>query len=386
MKNKENIINFSKPYITESDIQAVVETLRSGWIVTGPKVKKFEETFAAYKSVDDAVALNSCSSGLFLALKVLDIGPGDEVITTPITFVATVNAIILCGATPVLADIDPETWNINPTSIEEKITNKTKAILPVHLGGRMANMPIIMKIAREHRLYVVEDCAHALESKINDQPSGTFGNFGVFSFYANKNLTTAEGGMLIGKDNKLVERIRRLMNNGLIEISWEKHQNQAFKGFDVSEAGYKFNMTDIQGALGVNQFKRIDESWEKRKSLWEFYHEKLKELPLKLPKLPSGIEKHSYHLFSILTDKEKTGIDRNGIAHALISENIKPGYHYNSLSSINGYQSLFGWKDENYPYAHKYSSQTLSLPLSLHLQKSDIERVTSVIKRNIYNV
>ena len=311
----------------------------------------------------------------------LDLKEGDEVITTSMTFCSTVNSIIHAGATPVLADIDPATMNIDPSSIEKKINSKTKCILPVHFAGRPCNMDEIMAIARENNLFVIEDCAHAIETKYKNKNAGTFGDFGCFSFYVTKNLVTGEGGMVITNHEERVNRIKRLALHGMSKDAWKRFSDDGYQHYYVEEAGFKYNMMDIQAAIGIHQLEKIEKNWLRRQEIWNYYNDNFSELPIKLPTQPEKNTKHAYHLYTILIDKSKSGLTRDEFLNRMNAENIGTGVHYLSIPEHPYYQKQFGWKPEDYPKAMKIGKQTVSLPLSPKLTDGDIDRVILTIKK-----
>ncbi|MCG8672884.1 MAG: DegT/DnrJ/EryC1/StrS family aminotransferase, partial [Pseudomonadales bacterium] len=366
------------------DIDEVVDTLKSGWIGTGPKVKKFEAAFAQYKETqtNHAIAVNSCTAALQISMRAIDIQPGDEVITTPLTFCATVNAIIHSGATPVLADVDPNTWNINPAEIEKKITPKTKAIIPVHYTGLMCDMEKITSIAKKHKLLIIEDCAHAIETKSALGHAGTIGDFGCFSFYVTKNLVTAEGGMVLAKSTEYTDRIKRLALHGMSKDAWHRFSDTGYVHYTVEEPGYKFNMTDIQAALGVQQIKRVETNWKKRQEIWHRYQEAFKDLDVRLPlDAPKG-EIHGYHLFPIVLNQppKKT---RETIISDLHEKNIGTGVHYLSLPEHHYYKNTYGWQGEDYPVATDIGRNTFSIPLSPSLTEDEIKYIIDQVRSEL---
>ena len=278
IRTKENFLIFGSPLIEDAEIDEVIACLKSAWIGTGPRVAQFEADFAAYKGVPQAVALNSCTAALHLSFLVANLQPGEEVITTPLTFCATVNAIIHAGATPVLADVDPLTMNIDPNEIERRITPRTRAIAPVHFAGRACNMDAIMSIAQKHNLKVIEDCAHAIETEYKGRKAGTFGDIGCFSFYSTKNIITGEGGMVIAKRDEDIARLKVLGLHGMSKDAWKRFGDEGFKHYQVVECGFKYNMMDMQAALGVHQLKRVESYWQRRSQIWQKYMEAFADL------------------------------------------------------------------------------------------------------------
>ncbi len=377
----KDFLIFGSPLIEEAEIEEVVATLRSGWLGTGPKVQEFENEFKVYKQSPYAVALNSCTASIHLSILAAGIGPGDEVITTPMTFCSTVNAIIHSGATPVLADCDMETQCIDPHSIRSKITPKTKAILPVHFAGNACDMSAIMDIAGEYQLKIIEDCAHAIETTYQGKPVGTFGDYGCFSFYATKNIVTGEGGMVIVKHKEDNDKIRILALHGMTADAWKRFSDEGFKHYQVVCPGFKCNMMDIQAALGIHQLKRVDRNLQRREKIWQKYNESFAALNITLPSPPAPKIRHAYHLYTILIDKDKVGISRDEFLSAMHRENIGTGVHYLSIPEHPFYQTTFGWKPEDYPNAMKIGRETVSLPLSAKLADSDVDSVILAVKK-----
>ena len=380
---RERFLVFGSPVIEDSEISEVVESLKSGWLGTGPKVAQFEESFRNYKGASYAVAVNSCTAALHLSMLAADFEPGDEVITSPMTFCATVNAIIHANLTPVLADIDPVTMNIDPKQIEQKITPKTRGILPVHFAGRPCNMEAIMDIAKKHNLIIMEDCAHAIETEYHGKKAGTFGDFGCFSFYVTKNIVTGEGGMILTHDKKHAARIKRLALHGLSSDAWKRFSDQGYKHYFVVECGFKYNMIDLQASIGIHQIKRIDSYWERREQIWKRYNEAFAELPIVLPAEPEPDTRHAYHLYTILIDEQKCGIGRDCFLKSMTSNNIGIGVHYLSIPEHPYYQKTFGWHPEDYPNAMRVGRQTVSLPLSSKLTDEDADDVIKTVLRII---
>lgn len=376
----KSFLTYGAPLIEEAEIKEVEGVLRSGWLGTGPKVAQFEADFAAYKGANQAVALNSCTAALHLSLIAANIGPGDEVITTPMTFCATINAIIHSGATPVLADIDPLTFNIDPREINKKITPKTRAILPVHFAGRSCNMDKITDIAKKHNLKIIEDCAHAIETEYKGKKAGTFGDFSCFSFYVTKNIVTGEGGMVITKNEGDAARIKTLGLHGMTKDAWKRFGDEGYKHYQVVECGFKYNMMDIQAAIGIHQLKRIETSWNRRKEIWEKYQAAFSQLPVTIPSPDEAGGRHAYHLYTLLVDESKTSISRDGFLNAMNEKNIGTGVHYLSIPEHPYYQETFKWKPEDFPHAMKVGRETVSLPLSPKLSDDDVDNVISAVK------
>ena len=375
MKPRENFLVFGAPSIQQEEIDEVVATLESGWLGTGPKTAQFETEMAQYKGRAHAVALNSCTAALHLALLVADIRPGDEVITTPLTFCATVNAIIHAGGTPVLADVDPVTMNIDPDRVQDCITHRTRAILPVHFAGRPCHMDALCRIAQEHNLTLIEDCAHAVETTYRGRHAGTFGDLAAFSFYVTKNLVTGEGGMLLTDDGKLAARIKTLALHGMSKDAWHRFSDAGYQHYQVTEAGFKYNMMDIQAALGLHQLRRLESNWKKRQKIWETYNTAFRHLPVTCPAPPEPDTRHGLHLYTLCVDQAAAGIHRDEFLTAMHQRNIGTGVHYLSIAEHPFYQDKFGWRPEDTPHATAIGRATVSLPLSPGLTETDVADV-----------
>lgn len=379
-RGKEDFLVFGAPVIEQDEIDEVVACLKSGWLGTGPRVTRFEECFRDYKGVNHALAVNSCTAALHLSLLTIDIEPGDEVITTPLTFCATINAIIHAGAIPVLADIDPVTMNIDPVEVERRITQRTRAIIPVHFAGRPCDMTAIRQVATKNDLLIIEDCAHAIETEYRGEKAGTLGDLGCFSFYVTKNISTGEGGMVITDNEEWANRIKILALHGLSRDAWKRYSDEGYKHYYVSEAGFKYNMMDIQAALGIHQLARVETNWQKRKALWDFYQRELIDLPVTLPAEPEADTKHGYHLFTLLIDEPRSGISRDEFLEAMYEQCIGTGVHYLSVPEHPYYQQRFGWRLEAWPHAMRIGRQTVSLPFSPKLNEQDAARVVAAIR------
>ncbi|WP_092215819.1 DegT/DnrJ/EryC1/StrS family aminotransferase [Desulfoluna spongiiphila] len=373
--SRDNFLVFGAPCIEQPEIDEVVSCMQSAWLGTGPKVARFEEEFKSYKHTAHAVAVNSCTAALHLSILVAGLKPGDEVITTPLTFCATVNAIIHAGGTPVLADVDPDTMNIDPAEVEKKINHRTKAIIPVHFAGRPCNMNALCRIARENELVLIEDCAHAIEAEYHGKKIGTFGDLSCFSFYVTKNLVTGEGGMILTNEKEYADRLKILALHGMSSDAWSRFSDEGYKHYMVTEPGFKYNMMDLQAAIGIHQLKRIESYWKRRKEIWNLYNRAFNELPITLPAQADADTRHAYHLYPVLIDEKQTGISRDAFLSAMNDRNIGTGVHYLSIPEHPYYQKTFGWIPEDYPHAMKIGRKTVSLPLSAKLSDKDIEDV-----------
>lgn len=387
---------FGSPLIEEEEIQEVVETLRSGWIGTGPKVAKFEEMFKKHVGSKHAVALNSCTAGLHLSMLVLGVGPGDGVITTPMTFAATANSIIHCGGRPIFVDVNPETMNIEPSEIERYITDncdyekgvlrdrksgcRIKAILPVHLAGRPCDMDSIAGIAKKYGLYVIEDAAHATESVYKGRKIGTIGDLAAFSFYVTKNVVTGEGGMVTTDNEEWADKIKIYGLHGMSKGAWKRFSDAGYKHYQVVYPGYKYNMMDIQAALGIHQLGRVEGNLKIREAFWAEYDRLLEGLPLKTPAPPEPDTRHARHLYTVLIDINKTEISRDDVMERLHEKKIGTGIHYIALHLHPYYQQTYGYKRGDFPAAEYISDRTLSLPLSPKLSMEDVRYVAGSLK------
>lgn len=382
VRARNDFLVFGAPQIGAEEIAGVTDSLRRRWIGTGPKVGEFERAFAAYKGVpaSRAVAVNSCTAALHLSILSLGIGPGDEVITTPLTFCATANAILHAGATPVIADVDPFTLNIDPERVAKKITKKTKAILPVHFAGRSCDMDALSRLAKAHRLKIVEDCAHAIETEWRGKKAGTFGDAGCFSFYATKNLTTSEGGMILASGEAIADRVKRLALHGMTKDAWKRYSDSGYVHYDVVELGYKYNMTDLQAAIGIPQLARIEKNWKRRRAIWNRYQEAFEDLPVDLPLDAGRDERHGYHLYTPLV-RAGAPRKRDAVLAALTAENIGAGVHYRALCDHPYYRKNLGWKRKDCPLASDIGDRTVSLPLSAALTNRDVDDVIEAFRK-----
>lgn len=381
---RSGFLSFAQPKLSESEISAVVEALRSGWLTTAGRAREFEGSFKKHAGTKHAVALNSCTAGLFLSLKVLDIGPGDEVITTPLTFPATVNVIEHCGAKPVFADIDPRTLNINQCLVQEQITKKTRAIIPVHLYGRPCDMDSLRDLADPKDIRIVQDCAHAVETEWKGRNVATYGDLACYSFYATKNVTTGEGGMVLTDNDSWADRVRILALHGLDKSAYDRYSAGGKASYDMKEPGYKFNMPDTAAALGVAGLKLLDRRFERRREIWNRYMTELAELPgLGLPPEPSPGTVHARHLFVCTVDPEKAGIGRDEIIGALAKENIGSGIHYTPVHMFTYYREKYGVSEDDLPHASRIGRRVFSLPFTPYLSDEDVGDVIRAVRKII---
>lgn len=373
---------FGAPQVGEAEIAEVEACMRSGWLGTGPRVAQFERNFAAFRHVQasQVAAVNSCTAALHVSMLAAELEPGSEVITTPLTFCATVNAILHAGLTPVLADVDPLTQNIDPAAIEAAITPRTRAILPVHFAGRPCDMDRIMAIAAKHNLIVIEDCAHAVEAEFRGKPLGTFGDFGCFSFYVTKNVVTGEGGMILGKSEEQVARARILALHGMSKDAWHRFGDKGYKHYQVVECGFKYNMMDVQAAIGIHQLARVEQNWCRRDEIWRCYDDGLAAVPISLPAVADSETRHGRHLYTVMIDAQCCGIARDDFLDRMNALRIGTGVHYLSIPEHPYYQQRFGWVPEQWPHAMKVGRETVSLPLSPAMFDGDAQRVIDAVQ------
>lgn len=376
---RPTFLPFSPPAISEEEIAAVADTLRSAWITTGPKTKRFESEFAQCLGAPAALALNSCTAGLHLALVTLSIGPGDEVITTPMTFCSSVNVIEHVGARPVLADIEPDTLTIDPMCVAEAITPRTRAIMPVHYAGHPVDMAPLLELARQHGLYLVEDAAHALPATYREQRIGTIGDLTAFSFYATKNLTTAEGGMLTGAP-ELIERARLLSLHGMSRDAWKRYDANGSWYYEVVEAGWKYNMTDIQAAIGLVQLQRLETMQRRRREIVARYNAAFGQLDaLQTPTERSDAES-AWHLYVLRLNLDRLSIDRARFIEELKARNIGTSVHFIPIHLHPYYRDKYGFQPEDFPVAYREYQRLLSLPLHPGLSDADVDDVIAAVR------
>jgi dTDP-4-amino-4,6-dideoxygalactose transaminase len=380
---RDKFLIFGSPQIEEADINEVVASMKSGWLGTGPKVARFEEEFGAYIGVKHAVAVNSCTAALHLSMVAAGLNPGDEVITTALTFCATVNTIVHAGATPVLVDVDAATMNMDAEEVKARITARTKAILPVHFAGRPCDMTALCEIAARHGLKIIEDCAHAIETEYRGRKAGTFGDFGCFSFYVTKNVITGEGGMVVARREEDAARIKVLALHGMSKDAWKRFGDEGFKHYKVVECGFKYNMMDMQAAIGIHQLRRVECNWLRRRAVWQRYNAAFAGLPITLPVDPEPDTRHAYHLYTILVDSARAGLSRDAFLDAMTSQKVGVGVHYLSIPEHPYYQETFGWAPEDYPNAMRIGQQTVSLPLSAKLTDQEVEDVIAAVRQSL---
>lgn len=371
----EDFVNYNVPLIEDDEINEVIDTLRSGWLTMGPKTIAFEEKIKEYTGARNAISCSSCTAALHLSLLAAGIGPGDEVITTPYTFTSTANVIVHAGAKPVFADIRKETFNIDPEKICEAVTPKTKAIIPVDFAGLPCDMKEIAEIAEENNLFVFEDAAHSLGAEYGGEKIGVLADTTSFSFYATKNITTGEGGMVTTDDNTLAERIRLLRLHGISRDAWKRYSQQGNWFYEVEECGWKYNMTDIQASLGLHQLKKIERFYEIRKRYAVRYSELLSRIEgLRYPKEWPG-KKNVFHLFPVILER----YNRNRFIEEMSKKGIGCSVHFIPLHLQPYYQKTFGFSNGDFPIAEWLYEREVSLPLYPGMNEQSVNRVCDAV-------
>ncbi|HUL29151.1 MAG TPA: DegT/DnrJ/EryC1/StrS family aminotransferase [Thermodesulfobacteriota bacterium] len=397
--SQDKFLPFSQPVIGEEEINEVVEVLQSGWITTGPKVKQFEQEFADYIGCRHAIAVNSCTAALHLALEAIGIQAGDEIITSPMTFAATGEVIRYFNAKPILVDIDPVTMNLDVELLKRVVKNKSggedrarlKAILPVHYAGYPCDMQPLMALASEHNLKVVEDAAHAFPARYKGKMIGTIGDMTCFSFYATKNITTGEGGMITTENEAFAERMRIMSLHGISKDAWKRYTAEGSWYYEIIAPGYKYNLTDIAGALGIAQLRKADIFWERRAQIANRYRDAFEALPeIDIPikeKTDAGTNgsKHSWHLYVVKLNLERLTIDRNAFIEELKSRGIGTSVHFIPLHIHPYYLRVFGYKPEDFPVAYHTYQRIISLPIYAKMTDRDVEEVIGAVSDVIRN-
>ena len=376
---RDDFLVFGSPLIGQEEIDEVVDSLRSGWLGTGPKVARFEEMFRQYIGAEYAMALNSCTAALHLSMLAAGIGPGDEVITTAMTFCATVNTIIHTGATPVPVDCDRQTQLIDPQRIEDALTARTRAIVPVHLHGRPVDMEAIEDIAQRHNLIVIEDAAHAIEAAYKGRKIGKIGHLTCFSFYVTKNVVTGEGGMVTTNNPDFADKIKVYALHGMSKDAWKRFSDEGYRHYQVIFPGYKYNMMDLQAAIGIHQLQRVTAWLERRNEIWQRYNHAFRDLPVGLPAPDEPDTVHARHMYTLSIDQQRCGITRDQFMQRLYERNIGTGVHYVGVHLHPYYRDRFGYRPEDYPNTTWISERTVSIPLSPKLCDDDVEDVIQAV-------
>jgi dTDP-4-amino-4,6-dideoxygalactose transaminase len=371
---RNSFLIFGSPLIGEEEIAEVVDSLRSGWVGTGPKVHRFETMLSDYLGVPYCRCVSSCTAALILSLQILGVGPGDEVLVPAMTFVASANAVEHAGATPVLVDSEPTTGLIDLDAAEAAITARTRAIMPVHLAGRPVDIERLDTLRRRHGLLVVEDAAHAIGAEWRDRKIGAFGNLTAFSFYVTKNISTVEGGALVTDDPEIATEVERMALHGLSLGAWQRFSDTGFRHYEVVRPGFKYNMTDVQAAMGLHQLPRLDGWIDRRAELWERYDALLADLPLSTPTPPQPGTRHARHLYQVLLDADAQ-LTRDQLLDGLHARNIGTGVHYRGVHLHPFYRDKYDLRPADLPVASSISERTLSLPLSPKVSERDQDDV-----------
>lgn len=372
---RDTFLSFAPPFLSDAEIKEVVDTLQGDWLSSGPKTKTFEEEFRKTVSAPAALALNSCTAGLHVAMMVHGVGPGDEVITTPMTFCATANVVEHVGGTVVFADVDPETLLINPAEVRNRLTKKTKIIMPVHYAGQPCDMAAINSMG----FAVVEDAAHCMPSKINQKWVGDTKNLCAFSFYATKNMTTGEGGMLTG-DADLIEKSRSIALHGMTRNAWQRFSKGGSFEYDVERPGFKYNMTDVLASIGLVQLRRLSELYEKRMSIVNFYNENFRDFGFLRALSVKSDRQSSHHLYVVLLELERLKIDRQQFFAEMAERNIGCSVHYKPVHMMSYYAKKYNLKPSDFPNAAKAYERMIALPLSSKMSLADAQDVVDAVQ------
>ena len=376
---RPTFLPFHRASIGDDEIEEVVDTLRSGWITTGPRVKRFELEFAEYVNAPYAVALNSCTAALHLALSAIGLKQGDEVVVPTNTFTATAEVVTYFGAKPVLVDCRRDTFNMDEQALEERITPQTKAVIPVHMAGQPCEMTAVMEIAKQHGLKVIEDAAHALPASYGDAMIGSIGDITAFSFYATKTITTGEGGMATTADEDLAERMRVMSLHGISKDAWKRYTAKGSWKYEVIDAGFKYNMTDIAAAMGIHQLRKADSFWQRRSEIAQMYTEVFAGLDgIQIPQVQSNVQ-HAWHLYIVLLDLEALTIDRARFIEGLRQRNIGASVHFIPLHCHPYYQDTFGYRRGDFPISEWVYDRCVSLPIFPSMSDQDVSDVIEAV-------
>jgi len=376
----EEFLPFSRPSISQAAIDEVVACLKSGWIATGPRVNQFTENLKTYFDAPHVLPLTSATAGLHVALLGMDLAPGDEVITTPLTFVATLNSIVLAGGKPVLIDIDPGTLNMDMNRLADAVTDRTRVIMPVHFAGLPVDLDPVYEIAEQRGLRVLEDAAHAIGAEYKGKRIGSFGDTQVFSFHPNKNMTTGEGGCVVTRDQQLAMQIERLRFHGIDRQAWNRYSKGGSQDYEVVLPGYKYNMMDIQAAIGIHQLQELGGFIARRNELANRYQEALSDWPQwTLPKRPPYEHLHAWHIYTPLINEEITGMNRDEFMQAMKEKNIGTGLHYRAAHLYPYYRQAFGFNLGDFPHAEDVCERIVSLPLFPGMTDAEHDKVLDVM-------
>src|SRR5215510_5075755 len=380
MPSDSKFIPFHIPAIGPNEIRSVVETLESGWLTTGRKAKSFEEDFAQYVGCKHAVTVNSGTAALHIALDAIGINEGDEVLVPTMTFAATAEVVLYFKAKPVLVDCRRDTLNLDPEQIERAITAKTKAVIPVHMGGQACDMAYIMELARDHDLRVIEDAAHALPARYQGKMVGTIGDITCFSFYATKTITTGEGGIATTESPEWADRMRIMGLHGISKDAWKRYTAEGSWYYEILYPGYKYNMTDIAAAIGIEQLKKCDRFWESRQRYAMQYNEGFRDVPGIITPYVAPDVQHAWHLYIIQLDLEQLRIGRNEFIALLKEEGIGTSVHFIPLHLHPYYRDTFGYCPQDFPNASFVFERLVSLPIYPKMTEADVQRVIDTVR------
>jgi dTDP-4-amino-4,6-dideoxygalactose transaminase len=383
---RQTFLPFARPSITEAEIEEVTETLRSGWITSGPRVVAFEKEFSAYVGAPYGVAVASGTAGFHLVFQALGIGPGDDVVTASLTWPSPVNMLERVGARPVFADIDARTFQLDPASVEEVLTPKTKAILPVHFSGQPCDLEAFGALCDRYKLTLIEDAAHAIGTEYRGQRIGSRKNPAVFSFHAIKNLTTGEGGFITVSDEELRDRLVSLRFNGVNQDAWKRYGRETTGGYDLFEPGWKYNLMDLQAALGLAQLRRIDMMNERRERLADLYDRLFEDIPeIVRPGRVPYPSRHSWCLYTVLIDPERTGLTRDEFREELRKRNIATGLHFLAVHELSYYRERYRPRRELLRNSEYVGARIVSLPLFPEMEEEDVTGVVEEIRDLLHN-
>ena len=378
---RSSFLPYHQPLVDAADEQAVVDTLRSGWLTTGPRTKGFEKALAAYSGASYCVAVNSCTAALHLALEAAGVGAGDEVITSPITFASTANVIVHRGARPVFVDVEPDTFNIDPSRIERAVTPRTRALIPVDFAGQPCDLDAVMAIGAGHGLPVIEDAAHSIGAGYKDRRVGGIADMTCFSFYATKNITSGEGGALTTNRQEWADRIAVMALHGISRDAWKRYGSEGYRHWDIIAPGYKYNMFDLQAALVGSQFDKLDAFHARRVALKARLDDGLRDVEEIAFPAERPWAAHAYHLYPIVVRTETLRADRDTIMNAIQAENVGIGIHFRAVHLHPYYVETFGFARGMCPNAEYYSDRTISLPLYPRMSDADADDVVAAVRK-----
>lgn len=378
---REEFLPYGIQWLNEKEINEVIDSLKSDWITTGPKMRLFEEKFKQYKGAKYAVAVNSGTAALHVSTSCIDINPGDEVITTPLTFVASANCVVYRGGTPILADIKKDTYNIDPKEIKKKINSKTKAIIPVHFAGQPCDMDEISEIAEEHNLFVIEDAAHAIDAEYKGKKIGNISDLTIFSFHPVKNITTAEGGMVTTNNDEFNDKLLMFRTHGISKDAIKRFGKSGGFYYDMKYLGFRYNMSELHASLGIHQLEKLKNYQKRRREIVKIYNRELSNIEeMSIPFLKKDV-KHSWHLYVIQLNLEKLKVDRDHIFKALREENIGVNVHYIPVHYHSYYQNKFGLKKGILPKVEWLFPRLLTIPLFPKMSDNDVYDVINAIQK-----